>query len=116
VLHAGGSLIFRKNAEIVADVDGPGCGSCFSLGETLTLTWSNVMKLAQSLLPCRRLAMEPLSPRSSAHRFEISSWPGSYTRQDYIDRWEGATMSGRLAAAVILDQAGTAARQPLLVA
>ena len=29
---------------------------------------------------------------------------GSYTKQDYIDSMEGATMSGRLAAAVILEQ------------
>jgi zeta-carotene desaturase len=28
---------------------------------------------------------------------------GSYTRQDYIDSMEGATMSGRLAAAAILN-------------
>jgi zeta-carotene desaturase len=27
---------------------------------------------------------------------------GSYTKQDYIDSMEGATMSGRLAAAAIL--------------
>jgi zeta-carotene desaturase len=29
---------------------------------------------------------------------------GSYTRQDYIDSMEGATMSGRLAAAAIQGQ------------
>jgi zeta-carotene desaturase len=29
---------------------------------------------------------------------------GSYTRQDYIDSMEGATMSGRMAAAAILDR------------
>jgi zeta-carotene desaturase len=29
---------------------------------------------------------------------------GSFTRQDYIDSMEGATMSGRLAAAAILGQ------------
>ncbi|HGY5537855.1 MAG TPA: FAD-dependent oxidoreductase, partial [Prochlorococcus sp.] len=29
---------------------------------------------------------------------------GSYTRQDYIDSMEGATMSGHLAAAAILQQ------------
>ena len=29
---------------------------------------------------------------------------GSYTRQDYIDSMEGATMSGHLAAAAILGQ------------
>jgi zeta-carotene desaturase len=29
---------------------------------------------------------------------------GSYTRQDYIDSMEGATMSGRLAAAAILER------------
>jgi zeta-carotene desaturase len=29
---------------------------------------------------------------------------GSYTRQDYIDSMEGATMSGRLAAAAMLSR------------
>ena len=33
----------------------------------------------------------------------------SYTRQDYIDSMEGATMSGRLAAAAILGQPATLA-------
>jgi zeta-carotene desaturase len=45
--------------------------------------------------------MEPFRPeqRTPVPNFFLA---GSYTRQDYIDSMEGATMSGRLAAAAIL--------------
>jgi zeta-carotene desaturase len=45
--------------------------------------------------------MEPYRPdqRTPVPNFYLA---GSYTRQDYIDSMEGATMSGRLAAAAIL--------------
>jgi zeta-carotene desaturase len=45
--------------------------------------------------------MEPYRPdqRTPVANFFLA---GSYTRQDYIDSMEGATMSGRLAAAAIL--------------
>jgi zeta-carotene desaturase len=51
--------------------------------------------------------MEPFRPaqRTPVVNFFLA---GSYTRQDYIDSMEGATMSGRLAAAAILG------RQPAL--
>lgn len=47
--------------------------------------------------------MEPFRPeqRTPVSNFFLA---GSYTKQDYIDSMEGATMSGRLAAGVILDQ------------
>jgi zeta-carotene desaturase len=68
----------------------------------LTLVWSNVVKLAQSLYR-EAPGMEPFRPaqRTPVPNFFLA---GSYTRQDYIDSMEGATMSGRLAAAAILDQ------------
>jgi zeta-carotene desaturase len=46
--------------------------------------------------------MEPFRPaqRTPVPNFFLA---GSYTRQDYIDSMEGATMSGRLAAAAILN-------------
>ena len=48
--------------------------------------------------------MEPYRPRQSTPicNFFLA---GSYTRQDYIDSMEGATMSGKLAAAEIMKQA-----------
>jgi zeta-carotene desaturase len=47
--------------------------------------------------------MDPFRPdqRTPVANFFLA---GSYTKQDYIDSMEGATMSGRLAAAVILEQ------------
>ena len=49
--------------------------------------------------------MEPYQPeqRTPVSNFFLA---GSYTRQDYIDSMEGATMSGRLAAKAILNGAG----------
>jgi len=101
VLTPGDPWISRKNAEIVADVDAQ-VRQLFPSAKTLTLTWSNVMKLAQSLYR-EAPGMEPYRPeqRTPVRNFFLA---GSYTRQDYIDSMEGATMSGRLAAAVILDQ------------
>jgi zeta-carotene desaturase len=66
------------------------------------LVWSNVVKLAQSLYR-EAPGMEPFRPEQ---RTPISNFflAGSYTRQDYIDSMEGATMSGRLAAAAIMDR------------
>ena len=45
--------------------------------------------------------MEPFRPNqsTSVNNFFLA---GSYTKQDYIDSMEGATMSGHLAAAEIL--------------
>ena len=45
--------------------------------------------------------MEPYRPEQATPvaNFYLA---GSYTKQDYIDSMEGATMSGRLAAAAIL--------------
>jgi len=64
--------------------------------------WSNVVKLAQSLYR-EVFGMEPYRPhqRTPVVNFFLA---GSYTRQDYIDSMEGATMSGHLAAAAILAQ------------
>ena len=57
--------------------------------------------------------MEPYRPdqRTPVSNFFLA---GSYTRQDYIDSMEGATMSGRLAAAAILDRPVSLASQASL--
>jgi zeta-carotene desaturase len=72
----------------------------FPSAKDLTLVWSNVVKLAQSLYR-EAPGMEPYRPdqRTPVSNFYLA---GSYTKQDYIDSMEGATMSGRLAAAAIL--------------
>ena len=74
----------------------------FPSARGLTLVWSNVVKLAQSLYR-EAPGMEPFRP---SQRTPVSNFflAGSYTRQDYIDSMEGATMSGRLAAAAILER------------
>ena len=84
--------------EIVAHTDRQ-VRELFPSARNLKLTWSNVVKLAQSLYR-EAPGMEPIA-RSSAPigNFFLA---GSYTRQDYIDSMEGATMSGHLAAAEIL--------------
>ena len=72
----------------------------FPSARNLQLVWGNVVKLAQSLYR-EAPGMEPYRPdqRTPVTNFFLA---GSYTRQDYIDSMEGATMSGRLAAAAIL--------------
>ena len=74
----------------------------FPSARNLNLVWSNVVKLAQSLYR-EAPGMEPYRPdqRTPVANFFLA---GSYTRQDYIDSMEGATMSGHLAAAAILGQ------------
>ncbi|MCP9889214.1 9,9'-di-cis-zeta-carotene desaturase [Cyanobium sp. ATX 6A2] len=101
VLTPGDPWIPKKSEEIVAHTDAQ-VRDLFPSSRTLTLVWSNVVKLAQSLYR-EAPGMEPYRP---AQRTPVSNFflAGSYTRQDYIDSMEGATMSGRLAAAAILDQ------------
>jgi len=59
-----------------------------------------VVKLAQSLYR-EAPGMEPFRPgqRTPVANFFLA---GSYTQQDYIDSMEGATLSGRQAAAAVL--------------
>jgi zeta-carotene desaturase len=72
----------------------------FPSAHSLDLVWSNVVKLAQSLYR-EAPGMEPFRPEQNT---PVSNFflAGSYTKQDYIDSMEGATMSGRFAAAKIL--------------
>ena len=101
VLTPGDPWIPRRNDEIAALVDAQ-VRELFPSARGLNLIWSNVVKLAQSLYR-EAPGMEPFRPqqRTPVDNFFLA---GSYTRQDYIDSMEGATMSGRLAAAAILDQ------------
>ena len=99
VLTPGDPWIPRKTEEIVAHTDRQ-VRELFPSASDLTLVWSNVVKLAQSLYR-EAPGMEPYRPeqRTPVANFYLA---GSYTRQDYIDSMEGATMSGRLAAAAML--------------
>jgi zeta-carotene desaturase len=101
VLTPGDPWIPRSTEEIVAATDAQ-VRALFPSAAGLTLVWSNVVKLAQSLYR-EAPGMEPFRP---AQRTPVANFylAGSYTRQDYIDSMEGATMSGRLAAAEMLGQ------------
>ncbi len=101
VLTPGDPWIPLKTEEIVAHTDRQ-VRELFPSAAGLQLVWSNVVKLAQSLYR-EAPGMEPFRPdqRTPVANFFLA---GSYTRQDYIDSMEGATMSGRLAAAAILNQ------------
>jgi zeta-carotene desaturase len=106
VLTPGDAWIARKTDEIVAEIDAQ-VRRLFPSARHLTLIWSNVVKLAQSLYR-EAPGMEPFRPAQST---PIANFflAGSYTRQDYIDSMEGATMSGHLAAASILGRVPQAA-------
>ncbi|MCU0568901.1 MAG: 9,9'-di-cis-zeta-carotene desaturase [Oculatellaceae cyanobacterium Prado106] len=70
----------------------------------LNMTWFNVVKLAQSLYR-ENPGMDPYRPpqKTPIANFFLA---GSYTQQDYIDSMEGATISGKQAAAKILEGTG----------
>ncbi|MFN7678564.1 MAG: FAD-dependent oxidoreductase, partial [Cyanobacteriota bacterium] len=107
VLTPGDPWIPKKNEEIVAHTDQQ-VRELFPSSRDLKLVWSNVVKLAQSLYR-EAPGVEPFRPpqRTPIRNFFLA---GSYTQQDYIDSMEGATMSGRLAAAAILGRPVSLAR------
>ena len=76
----------------------------FPSSRELNMTWSNVVKLAQSLYR-ENPGMDPYRP---AQKTPVANFflAGSYTQQDYIDSMEGATISGRQAAQAILEPTG----------
>lgn len=107
VLTPGDPWIPKTNEEIVAHTDRQ-VRELFPSARSLKLVWSNVVKLAQSLYR-EAPGVEPFRPeqRTPVSNFFLA---GSYTRQDYIDSMEGATMSGRLAAAAIMGRPVSLAR------
>ncbi|WP_017655161.1 9,9'-di-cis-zeta-carotene desaturase [Fortiea contorta] len=72
----------------------------FPSSRELNMTWYSVVKLAQSLYR-EAPGMDVYRPdqKTPVSNFFLA---GSYTQQDYIDSMEGATISGRRAAKVIL--------------
>ena len=101
VLTPGDPWISKSVETIVSHTDAQ-VRELFPSSLSLKLVWSNVVKLAQSLYR-EAPGMEPYRPDQCT---PVSNFflAGSYTRQDYIDSMEGATMSGHLAAAAILQQ------------
>lgn len=73
----------------------------FPSSRELNMTWFSVVKLAQSLYR-EAPGMDVYRP---AQKTPIPNFfvAGSYTQQDYIDSMEGAVISGRRAAKVILE-------------
>ena len=73
----------------------------FPSSRELNMTWYSVVKLAQSLYR-EAPGMDAYRPKQKTpvDNFFLA---GSYTQQDYIDSMEGATISGRRAAKVILE-------------
>ncbi len=100
VLTPGDPWISKSTQEIVKHTDSQ-VRHLFPSSRSLKLEWSNVVKLAQSLYR-EAPGMEPFRPNQSTpiNNFFLA---GSYTRQDYIDSMEGATMSGHLASAAIMN-------------
>ena len=100
VLTPGDPWIAAPVDEIVKATDRQ-VRELFPSARHLNLVWSHVVKLAQSLYR-EAPGMEPYRPSQTTPvtNFFLA---GSYTRQDYIDSMEGATMSGRLAARAILE-------------
>jgi len=101
VLTPGDPFIKQSN-EAIAEHVLTQVRELFPSARDLNMTWSSVVKLAQSLYR-EAPGMEPFRPQQATPipNFFLA---GSYTQQDYIDSMEGATLSGRRAAAAILAQ------------
>ena len=82
----------------------------FPSSRELNMTWYSVVKLAQSLYR-EAPGMDVYRP-SQATPVPNFFLAGSYTQQDYIDSMEGATISGKQAAKVILEAAETLKKSP----
>jgi zeta-carotene desaturase len=69
------------------------------------MTWHSVVKIQQSLY-VEAPGMDPWRPDQATPvpNFFLA---GSYTKQDYIDSMEGATLSGRQCAAEIVKASPT---------
>jgi zeta-carotene desaturase len=99
VLTPGDRFIPMSNEDIVAHVISQ-VHHLFPSSQSLNVTWSSVVKLAQSLYR-EEPGMDIFRPTQST---PIANFflAGSYTSQDYIDSMEGATLSGKQAAQAII--------------
>lgn len=92
----------QTNDEIAAEVDKQ-VRKLFPSSKSLNMVWSSVVKIGQSLYR-EAPGMDPYRPdqKTPVSNFFLA---GSYTKQDYIDSMEGATLSGRQCAYKILEEA-----------
>jgi zeta-carotene desaturase len=99
-----GDAFIKQSSEAIVQHTLQQVHDLFPSSRELTLTWSNVVKLAQSLYR-EAPGMDPYRPsqKTPVANFFLA---GSYTQQDYIDSMEGATISGKQAAQVILAPTG----------
>ncbi|MBO3463797.1 9,9'-di-cis-zeta-carotene desaturase [Aetokthonos hydrillicola Thurmond2011] len=100
VLTPGDPFIKQSNEAIASHVEKQ-VHELFPSSRELNVTWYSVVKLAQSLYR-EAPGMDIYRPdqKTPVSNFFLA---GSYTQQDYIDSMEGATISGRRAAKVILE-------------
>lgn len=101
VVLTPGDPFIKQNNEAIAQHVLKQVHDLFPSSRDLNMTWSSVVKLAQSLYR-EAPGMDPYRP---AQKTPIANFflAGSYTQQDYIDSMEGATISGRQAARAILE-------------
>lgn len=109
VLTPGDPFIKAKNEDIANHVLKQ-VHELFPSSKSLNMTWYSVVKLAQSLYR-EAPGMDVYRP-SQATPIPNFFLAGSYTQQDYIDSMEGATISGKQAAKVILEKAETLKKSP----
>jgi zeta-carotene desaturase len=96
-----GDPFIKQNNEAIAQHVLKQVHELFPSSRELNMTWYSVVKLAQSLYR-EAPGMDVYRPdqKTPVANFFLA---GSYTQQDYIDSMEGATISGRRAAKVILE-------------
>jgi len=96
-----------QNDKIIALADSQ-VRDLFPSARGLELKWGNVVKIGQSLYR-EKPGMDAFRPdqKTPIGNFFLS---GSYTKQDYIDSMEGATLSGRQCAARIQESASDLAK------
>ncbi|NJN71541.1 MAG: 9,9'-di-cis-zeta-carotene desaturase [Limnothrix sp. RL_2_0] len=112
VLTPGDPFIKKSNEEITEHVLAQ-VHKLFPSSRELNMTWSSVVKLAQSLYR-EAPGMDPFRPAQDSPISNLFL-AGSYTQQDYIDSMEGATISGRQAAEAILKKADQFGKVPATV-
>jgi zeta-carotene desaturase len=96
-----GDPFIKQNNQAIAQHVLKQVHELFPSSRQLNMTWYSVVKLAQSLYR-EAPGMDVYRPqqKTPVPNFFLA---GSYTQQDYIDSMEGATISGRRAAKVILE-------------
>ncbi|BBN11700.1 zeta-carotene desaturase [Marchantia polymorpha subsp. ruderalis] len=100
VLTPGDPYMPLTNDKIVEKVNEQ-VMNLFPSARGLEMTWSSVVKIGQSLYR-EAPGMDPFRPdqKTPIPNFFLA---GSYTKQDYIDSMEGATLSGRQCSARICE-------------